>query len=156
MLELKPLGIEEFRAILKKKDLKATPQRIAVHEAMLELGHASADMVAAAISEKGSAKVTVASVYNILFQMSSIGVYRQRMSRTSKMFFDVTPMPHAHVYDCESNTYRDLIDEELNDILQEYLGHRKFKGYKVEGIDVQLLVRPTKKRRTLTAPQSGR
>lgn len=155
MLELKPLGIEEFRAILKKKGLKATPQRIAVHEAMLELGHASADSVAAYITENGASKITVASVYNILFQMSSIGIYHQRMSRTNKMFFDVNYAPHAHVYDCESDTYRDLIDEELMDILQEYLGHRKFKGYKVEGIDVQLLVRPTRKKRGLT-PQSGR
>lgn len=155
MFELKPPTLEEFREILKRKGLKATPQRIAVHEAMLELGHASADMIAAKISSKDGASVTVASVYNILFQMSSLGVYQPRMSRTNKMFFDVNRVPHAHVYDCESNTYRDLIDEELSDILQEYLGRRKFKGYKVEGIDVQLLVRPTKKRRSAT-PQSGK
>ena len=38
-------NLEEFKAILKKHSLKATPQRLAVHEAMMELGHASADMV---------------------------------------------------------------------------------------------------------------
>jgi len=156
MLELKPLTVDEFREALKKKGMKATPQRIAVHEAMLELGHASADMVASNISGKATAKVTVASVYNILFQMASLGLYQQRMSRTSKMFFDVNHVRHAHVYDCENHTCRDLIDEELMDILQEYLGRRRFKGYKIEGIDVQLLVRPNKKKRIQVNLQSGR
>ena len=58
--------IEEFKKVLKKHDLKATPQRLAVHEAMISLGHASADMVTEAIAAKGTTKVTVASVYNIL------------------------------------------------------------------------------------------
>ena len=46
----KALSIDEFKKILKKYDLKATQQRLAVHKAMLNLGHASADMVAAEIA----------------------------------------------------------------------------------------------------------
>ena len=60
--------IEEFKDILKKHSLKATPQRLAVHEAMIVLGHACADMVTEEISKQGKARVTVASVYNILSQ----------------------------------------------------------------------------------------
>lgn len=41
--------IEYFRELLRKNGLKVTPQRIAVHEAMLRLGHACADMVTAEI-----------------------------------------------------------------------------------------------------------
>jgi hypothetical protein len=50
-------NIEEFKAILKKHSLKATPQRLAVHEAMMSLGHASADMVTELITRKASSKV---------------------------------------------------------------------------------------------------
>ena len=32
--------LEEFKQLLKKHSLKATPQRLAVHEAMIVLGHA--------------------------------------------------------------------------------------------------------------------
>ena len=46
-------NIEEFKQLLKKHSLKATPQRLAVHEAMMSLGHASADMVTEVISQKG-------------------------------------------------------------------------------------------------------
>ena len=67
-------SIEEFKQILKKHSLKATPQRLAVHEAMTSLGHASADMVTEAIAEKGTTKVTVASVYNILTQLAMLGI----------------------------------------------------------------------------------
>ena len=54
-------NMEQFKEILKDKKLKATNQRLAVHEAMLTLGHASADMVVDAINACGGAKVTVAS-----------------------------------------------------------------------------------------------
>ena len=51
----------EFRIRLKKHGLKVTQQRYAVHEAMLKLGHASADMVTEEIVKEGKTKVTVAS-----------------------------------------------------------------------------------------------
>jgi len=35
-------SIEEFKSLLKGNGLKVTPQRLAVHEAMLRLGHACA------------------------------------------------------------------------------------------------------------------
>ena len=59
--------MEEFRILLKKHSLKATPQRLAVHQAMMNLGHASVDMVTEHVLATGT-KVTTASVYNILSQ----------------------------------------------------------------------------------------
>ena len=38
-------AMDRFKSVLKRYSLKATPQRLAVHEAMLSLGHASADQV---------------------------------------------------------------------------------------------------------------
>lgn len=142
----KEADMETFLAKLRKNSLKATPQRIAVHEAMMKLGHASADMVTEEIESAGNTRITTASVYNILTQMAQLGIYASRMSRNNKMYFDVNTYKHAHVYDCENSSYKDLIDEELMDIIDEYLGRRKFRGYKVEGIDIQLLVRPTKRK----------
>ena len=67
-------NIEHFKNILKSHSLKATPQRLAVHEAMLKLGHASADMVTEEIQKSSGTKVTVASVYNILTSMAMLGI----------------------------------------------------------------------------------
>ena len=138
--------IEEFKKVLKKHDLKATPQRLAVHEAMISLGHASADMVTEAIVAKGTTKVTVASVYNILTSLAMLGIYDHRLSSNNKMYFDVNTFDHMHLYDRENHIFKDVVDEELLTMIQSYLGRKRFRGYKIEGIDIQLIGRPTRKK----------
>ena len=139
-------NLEEFKAILKKHSLKATPQRMAVHEAMISLGHASADMVTDAIKEKSTAKVTVASVYNILTHMATLGVYHYRLSSNNKMYFDVNTFKHIHFYDQANHAFRDVIDDELVMLIESHLSRKKVKGYKIEGFDIQLIGRPTRKK----------
>lgn len=142
-------NVEEFKQILKKHSLKATPQRLAVHEAMMELGHACADMVTDAIAKKGTTKVTVASVYNILTNLAMLGIYDYRLSSNNKMYFDVNTFGHMHLYDKENHIFKDVIDEELLNMIQSYLGKKRFKGYKVESIDIQIIGKPTRKRYTV-------
>lgn len=139
-------NLEEFKAILKKHSLKATPQRLAVHEAMITLGHASADMVTEAIKEKSTAKVTVASVYNILTHMATLGIYHHRLSSNNKMYFDVNTFKHIHFYDQANHAFRDVIDDELVMLIESHLSRKKVKGYKIEGFDIQLIGRPTRKK----------
>ena len=141
-------NLEDFKKVLKKHSLKATPQRLAVHEAMLELGHASADMVTEIISKKGEAKVTVASVYNILTNMAMLGVYDYRLSANNKMYFDVNTFKHMHLYDQENHVFKDVIDDELIEMIEAHLSRKRFRGYKVESIDIQLVGRPTRKKCT--------
>ena len=139
-------NLEEFKAILKKHSLKATPQRLAVHEAMMTLGHASADMVTDAIKEKESAKVTVASVYNILTHMAMLGIYHYRLSSNNKMYFDVNTYKHIHFYDHSNHVFKDVIDDELVQMIETHLSRKRVKGYKIESFDIQLVGRPTKKK----------
>ena len=141
--------LDEFKIILKKNSLKATPQRLAVHEAMMELGHASADMVTEVIKNKGVAKVTIASVYNILTHMAMLKIYNYRLSANNKMYFDVNTFKHIHLYDHENHVFRDVVDDELIALLESYLGRKRVKGYKIEGIDIQLVGRPTRKKITV-------
>ena len=141
--------LDEFRTRLRRHNLKATRQRLAVHEAMMALGHASADMVSEEISRKGTVKVTVASVYNILSQLADLRIYTRRLSANNKMYFDISTNRHVHLYDRENHRYRDVFDEELMDLVQSHLKRRKFKGFTVEDIDIQLIARPTRKARTV-------
>lgn len=138
-------SIGQFQSRLKAKGLKATPQRISVHQAMLELGHASADSVCHWIAEHCESKVTVASVYNTLTQLTLLGFYRHRLSANNKMYFDVNTSSHVHLYDSVNSEYRDIIDEELEDIVEAYLKNKRFRGYKVDYADIQLVCHPTRK-----------
>lgn len=141
-------AMQAFRESLRKHNLKVTPQRIAVHEAMLHLGHASADMVTDHIKEEGNARVTVASVYNILTQMTLLGIYRHRMSDSNKMFFDVNTFNHMHLYDTTDSSYVDVNDEDLFEEIERKISGRRFRGYKVDAIDINIIVHPsTRKKR---------
>ena len=119
--------MEEFKNLLKKHSLKATPQILAVHQVMMELGHASVDMVTEKIKDTG-VKVTTASVYNILSQLALIGIYDHRMSLNNKMYFDVNAYGHMHFYDMENHTFKDIIDDELYEMIQQNLMRKRFKG----------------------------
>ncbi len=142
-------NIEQFKNTLKAHSLKATPQRIAVHEAMLSLGHASADMVTEEIRKNSDTKVTVASVYNILSDLAMLGIYHYRLSANNKMYFDVNTFKHFHIYDCENHRYKDVIDAEFMEIVENYLSKKRFRGYSIDHVDIQLVGRPSKKKRTL-------
>lgn len=135
---------DEFRTQLRRHGLKATRQRVAVHDVMMDLGHASADMVREELVRRGT-PVTVASVYNILAQLADLRIYTRRLSATNKMFFDINNTRHIHLYDRENHTFRDLADEELQALVNAHLKRRKFKGYTVEDIDIQIIARPTRK-----------
>ncbi len=143
----KTSNIEQFRNILKAHSLKATPQRIAVHEAMLKLGHASADMVTEEIQKHGNTKVTVASVYNILANLALLGIYHHRMSANNKMYFDVNTFKHIHIYDCENHRYKDIVDNDLIQMVEQHFSRRRFRGYRIEQIDIQLVARPSARKR---------
>ena len=110
-------NIEQFKTALKAHSLKATPQRLAVHEAMLALGHASADMVTEEIRKNGNTKVTVASVYNILTNLAMLGIYHYRLSSNNM------------------------------EMVENYLSRKRYRGYSIDHIDIQLVGRPTKKKR---------
>ena len=140
--------LDDFRTHLRRHNLKATRQRLAVHEAMMELEHASADMVREKLTERGTT-VTTASVYNILSQLADYRIYGRRLSATNKMFFDVDASRHLHLYDRENHCYRNLVDEQLALLVNTQLKRRKFKGFTIEDIDIQIIAKPTKKKKKI-------
>ncbi len=143
-------AMDRFKSVLKRYSLKATPQRLAVHEAMLSLGHASADQVREWLEDRGGTRVTVASVYNILTQMSLLGVYTHRFSSNNKMYFDVNNFKHIHLYDTVNNDFKDVMDDELLEMVESRIRSKRYRGYKVDGVDIQIICHPTVKKSTVT------
>ncbi|MBO6044789.1 MAG: transcriptional repressor [Bacteroidales bacterium] len=143
-------AMDRFRSVLKRHSLKATPQRLAVHEAMLSLGHASADQVCELLDSKGGTRVTVASVYNILTQMTLLGIYTHRFSANNKMYFDVNGFKHLHLYDTVNNEFKDVMDDELLEMVESRIKSKRYRGYKVDGVDIQIICHPTTRKNTVT------
>ena len=130
--------MEDFKKALRRHNLKATKQRLAVHSVMIQLGHACADAVAEKLKEDDTVSITVASVYNILTQLAQLGIYSYRLSRNNKMYFDVNAVNHIHLYDADNHEYKDVLDEELLAFVEQKLRSIKFRGYKIDNIDIQI------------------
>ena len=136
---------ERFAAVLKNHSMKATPQRIAVHEAMLELGHASADEVASYIRTKMGGDITTVSVYNILSKLSEMGIYNRCLSMDSRMYFDANTEKHVNLYDTVRHEYRDIDDAAIVALVENHFKGRRFRGYSVDGVRINLLCHPTQR-----------
>ena len=78
--------------------------------------------------------------------MATLGVYHYRLSSNNKMYFDVNTFKHIHFYDQANHAFRDVIDDELVMLIESHLSRKKVKGYKIEGFDIQLIGRPTRKK----------
>ena len=46
----------------------------------------------------------------------------------------------------ENHVFKDIIDDELIALIDAHLGRKRFKGYKIDGIDIQLVGKPTRKK----------
>lgn len=140
-----PVSVEKFKALLKRKGMKVTPQRLAVHEAMMYLCHASADMVCKYLADKGGTGITPASVYNTLTLMARTGIYHQVPGCGSRMYFDIDAESHVHLHSAATGEFLDINDDELCDWLNDRFRHRRFRGYKVDSIEVTLVAHQTRK-----------
>lgn len=134
---------DDFRKELRRHKLRATRQRLAVHEAMMTLEHASAETVRDVLAERGLA-ISTASVYNILSQLADEHIYGRRLSATNRMFFDIVSGRHIHLYDRENHVFRNQEDPELAMLVAEHFKRRKFRGFTIEDIDIQIIARPTR------------
>jgi len=146
---MKAPDINTFKKLLKNHEMKATPQRIAVHEAMMHFGHASADMISEFIKENSDTEITVASVYNTLSQMAQIGIYEYRTSSNNKMYFDINTKKHIHLYDSRNHEFKDIDDEELVSMVESHFKGRRFRGYSLDAIEIQLICHPTRSKKSL-------
>ena len=102
------------------------------------------------LEDRGGTRVTVASVYNILTQMSLLGVYTHRFSSNNKMYFDVNNFKHIHLYDTVNNDFKDVMDDELLEMVESRIRSKRYRGYKVDGVDIQIICHPTVKKSTVT------
>ena len=141
--------IEAFTRQLQAHGMKATAQRLAVHKVMMELVHGSADMVYERLSASGEVKISRTSIYNILSDLADNGIYKRRLSANNKMYFDVNNFKHIHLYDSVNNEFRDVLDDELLEEVEARIKGRRFRGYKVDGVDLQIICHPTGRKNTM-------
>ena len=94
---------------LRKSGLRATPQRIAIYEALESFGHAKPEAVFEKVRKKFEG-ISIATVYSSLNTLAEKGVISRLILSDNSQYFDITNIPHSHFVCRECGTVFDVED----------------------------------------------
>jgi Fur family peroxide stress response transcriptional regulator len=133
------MKLDQIRAFIKEKGLKITPQRIAVLEAVLELGnHPTAEKIIEFI-QKNHPNVAIGTVYKTLETFAENEIIKKVKTDKDIMRYDAILEKHHHLYCAESDRIEDYYDIELNTLLESYFKKKNIENFKIEDIKLQII-----------------
>lgn len=126
------MNTSELEALLLKKGVKPTPQRMVIADYLLHtFSHPTADEVLAAVENKLPCALSRATVYNTLNCLVEAGVIQEVFTEPGKARYDANVSDHHHFVDKKSGRILD-IPAELVPKLSEQLGEKyKIHSYQV-------------------------
>jgi Fur family transcriptional regulator, peroxide stress response regulator len=128
------IGIE-----LKNNNLKVTPQRIAVLEALNSLNdHPTADKIKEYVV-KNHPNIAVGTIYKTLETFVEKGLVRKVKTEQDFMRYDAILDKHHHLYCDNTERIEDFFDEKLNKMLEDYFKKKKIPNFKVKDIKLQII-----------------
>ncbi|MBW6480712.1 MAG: transcriptional repressor [Bacteroidales bacterium] len=123
---------------LKDKRLKVTPQRIAVLEALYTLdSHPSVEKIIEYI-KKTYPNIAIGTVYKVLDVLVENQLIHRVKTEKDIMRYDGKLENHHHLYCSESDRIEDFIDEDLDDMLNEYFIKKGIAGFEIEEIKLHI------------------
>jgi Fur family peroxide stress response transcriptional regulator len=124
---------------LVQSKLKVTPQRIAVFDAVINLkNHPTAENITEYI-KSNHPNISTGTVYKTLETLVKCGIIKKVKTDSDIMRYDAIIEKHHHLYCSESDRIEDFYDNELNDILDNYLKKKKIPNFKIEDIKLQIV-----------------
>lgn len=87
----------DFTAMLKNKQLKITPQRIAILYELEKHGHSSIDDIFVRIKSK-IPSVSLATIYKNVLAMQGANIIKSIKTPTQKQKYEINKKPHVHLY----------------------------------------------------------
>lgn len=123
---------------LKKHDLKVTPQRVVIIEAILKLAnHPTAENIKEYIS-KEHPNIALGTVYQVLEVLCNKGIIKKVKTEEDIMRYDADLDKHFHLYNCDTNEIVDYKDNALINILEEYFKNNQIPGFNIKEINLQI------------------
>lgn len=131
---------------LKNCGLKITPQRIAVFDAVINLNnHPTAENITEFIKDNHP-NLATGTVYKTLDTLVECGIINKVKTDSDVMRYDAVIEKHHHLYSSKSDRIEDFYDNELNEILDNYLKNKNIPNFKIEDIKLQIVGRFTDKK----------
>lgn len=130
---------ERHGADLRNRNLKVTPQRIAVLEALNRLkDHPTADKIKEYVM-KNHPSIAVGTIYKTLETFVEKGLIKKVKTDKDVMRYDAILEKHHHLYCEDTERIEDFFDDELNNMLEEYFNKKKIPRFKVKDVKLQII-----------------
>mgnify|MGYP006290755463 CR=1 FL=1 len=123
--------------ILKDSNLKITPQRVVVLQAVLQLDHPTVDQILKRVGQKNPS-ISQGTVYKTLQTLVDKGIIERVKTDTGKMRYDTVQGNHHHLYSIDSERIADYSDNELDDLLKKYFERKKIPGFEILNVRLQI------------------
>jgi len=129
---------EKYSQKLKDAGLKVTPQRMAILEAVYELGnHPTAENIFEYI-RSAHPGVSTGTVYNVLDVLVENKLIRRVKTDKDAMRYDGILDSHHHLYCAKTDRIADYFDEELDQTIQAYFKDKEIPGFEIRDIILQV------------------
>jgi Fur family peroxide stress response transcriptional regulator len=130
---------DDIRNKLIEKELRVTPQRIAILEAIVKLNnHPTAENIIDYV-RKNHPNIATATVYKVLDALAANELINKVKTEKDIMRYDAIMESHHHIYCSDSDRIEDYNDNELNELLEKYFEKKKIPDFKIEGIKLQII-----------------
>lgn len=130
---------DEVIRILVNKNLKVTPQRTAVLEAIMTLDYHPAVDDIINIVRMNFPNVPSSTVYKILDTFTKKGIITKIKTSDDALRFDAVKEKHHHLYCEDSERIEDYFDEELDKLLENYFRKKKIPDFTIRDYKVQIM-----------------
>ncbi len=133
------IATSSITGMLAGNNLRVTPQRIAVLEALLELrNHPTAENIIEYI-KKNHPNIATGTVYKTLETFVEKGMIGKVKTERDVMRYDALTMHHHHLYCFKSDRIEDFNDPELQRMLEEYFRNHQIPGFRIEDVKLQII-----------------
>ena len=124
---------------LKNSNLKVTPQRMAVLEALNNLkNHPTADKIKEYVV-KNHPNLAVGTIYKTLETFVEKGLVKKVKTDKDVMRYDAILENHHHLYCEDTEQIEDFFDDKLNNMLEEYFKKKNIPNFKIKDIKLQII-----------------
>jgi Fur family peroxide stress response transcriptional regulator len=133
------MKVERIRDKIANSQLKVTPQRISVYEAIISMDdHPTAEMIRKKVAKK-IPSISLGTVYKTLEAFVEKGLIKKIRTEEDVMRYDPILEKHHHLYCQKTNTIADYYDEQLNQIIRDYFKEKDISNFKIEDVKVHII-----------------
>ncbi len=130
---------EQHGVDLKNINLKVTPQRTAVLEALSNLkNHPTTDNIKEYVV-RNYPNIAVGTIYKTLETFVEKGLVKKVKTAEDVMRYDAILDKHHHLYCEDTDRIEDFFDDELNDLLENHFKKRRIPNFNVKDIRLQII-----------------